>query len=160
MKAQLRKDRSFWQRVYSDVRNKEHFRAWLAVLLSVDGQDLVPEPTRALPLRRACGFYTGRFLSLFAEPTALTPNTTIGSPDELRSFYDRHKLTNHFIRTENLHEDLTAFIRTHIDPGYESEVSKRLNSSSRARDHRAYYDDRSLELIREQDFLIFETFGY
>ncbi len=151
-----------WQGVYADSRDPMLFRQWLAMISETR---VLGERYGASSIRRFAGFFTYRYLRLFARDDAALYSGEIAGSAALEGFDRRQNLIRHFIRNENLAGDL---IRVLGLCGYQLDAQQlelirapvRTNASTRNRDYVSYYDVRTVQLVLEKERFIVEKHGY
>ena len=156
------KDPREWIKYYNDANDPLLFRAWLKGILSEKGKRFLMENYPVLPLRKFAGLMTFRFLQLHVAHSRWRQSAAkIRCKNALRDLYREHGIVDRFVRVERLESDLgrilddVGILHTADNPN----SRKRTNSSQR-REAGYYYDDDTIELVRVQDFLIVDEFGY
>lgn len=151
-----------WKKVYADPNDPLLFRQWLHMIFDIKNQDLINDTFAASKLNDKVGILTYRFLHLH----------TFTSFDELNAIeYDtedmnRHIIVDHFIRNENLEQDfITALQKSNISIPEEQrqlifEKKKTKANTSKRLPVACYYDQDSIELIKEKERFIIEKFNY
>jgi len=156
------KDHQEWIGYYADANDPRLFRAWLKALLSEQGKRFLMENYPILPLRKFAGLMTFRFLQLhvgYSHWSERAPKTR--SPNALRELYKQPGVIERFVRVESLEGDLGRIL-DHVDiPHSKADlISRKKMNSSRHREAGYYFDEETIELVRVQDSLIVDEFGY
>ena len=118
------------------------------------------------PVSDVVGLLTYRYLKLFCCPLELTPAMkALSSFPAVQRFEQEHCFIDHFIRNEQLEQDLLAALTSAAVRMPEENVRKfrsapRTNVSSRNRRTGHYYDAASRQLVLEREQLMIDRFGY
>lgn len=157
-----RKDHTYWQRLFSCVDDPQLFREWLRSILSASGKVLLTAEYPHVPMRHVAGYMTFEFLRLFLEfkhwPRL---SRSISSMTDINEAYERHGIGNRFIRIESLERDV-AEILNELEVAIDQTDLKgaRTNASRRHPSASYYYDDETIELVRNEERFLIERFGY
>lgn len=156
------KNHADWQGLYASSDDVSLFRDWLRMLLSTKGKRLLMEEYPHLPLRNFAGLLTFRFLRIFVDYRVWQTHAhLIDCQSGIETCYRQHGIVDYFIRTEHLEDDLMNILK-HLDIYYdpaEIACSKKSNASNHRGSH-LYYDNETIELVRAQERLLIEEFGY
>ena len=156
-----------WREVYTDPRDPALFRRWLRLVFDPERRFDLGEGFAFASLSRAAGLLTYRYLKLFSRD--LAPLFRPDGPatyEALRAFDAEQNALDFVIRTENLEADLVEALAR---AGYEldAEQTARIldsrghkTNTSEHRESEYYYDDETVELVRERERLIVEKHGY
>ncbi|HTK45828.1 MAG TPA: hypothetical protein VL749_10805 [Patescibacteria group bacterium] len=163
--AEFRRRPEEWRRTYTDADDADAFRRWLTLVLG----DRLPYQMYeygAPSLGRLVGFMSYRYLNVYCgragDPGALT---RLDSYEAVRAFEREHNAVDLFIRKESLEETLIDALHRSGAALTEAQVEairshRRLNTSSRRRETRDFYDAGSAALVGEADRIIVDRFGY
>lgn len=156
-----RRHRQAWMDSYADVNEPDCFRAWLNMLHSPGyAADIGDNYARGL-IAGFAGLLTYRYLKLCCTGSPRSVQT----PEALEAFDAEACYIDHFIRVENLQDDLLGLLTAAgeaISDAHEAEFrsKRKMNVSSRRRPADFYYDEASAELVGRRDRLIVEKFAY
>lgn len=160
----IRRKPDRWLRTYADPTDPGCFREWLRMINDPATYHDIGEGYGASPVSTIAGVLTYRFVTLFcrADGEAL-PN--FRNAADLKDFEDKQSFVTHFIRNENLENDLfdalTAIGLQISDTSKKAtRAAPKTNTSSRKRDTAYYYDSTSLDLVAQREKLIIDKFGY
>ncbi len=154
-------DSELWQKLYSDAYNRSNFNVWLQLMLE-EKRQIIGENYRAKKLFDFSGLLTFRYAKLY---TTREGFDSIDSKPAIK-LYDKEKnFMDLIIRNESLNEGIKEIAkRTNFDLEALIPIFKkyemRTNKSSRNRDHRYYYDPKSIELVEEYESLIVNKYNY
>jgi hypothetical protein len=151
-----------WQRVYADSGDPLLFRQWLAMIAETR---LLGERYGASPIHSFAGFFTYRYLRLFARDAGPLFSGALADAAALAEFDRRQNLVKHFIRNEHLAEDLIRILGACGYPLDEKQLELinapvRTNASFRSRDHVRYYDAHTAQLVLDRERFIADKHGY
>jgi hypothetical protein len=154
-----------WRRVYADVNDVSCFRDWLYMMNDETYWEEFGEGYAYSPVNRFAGLLTYRYVRLFCRQSDEAHHENLASFEELLSYERQNCYIDHFIRTENLEDDLLAAlgrIGVLIPEDRQAEVraSKRTNTSSRKGSTASFYDEGTVSLISDREKLIIKKFGY
>ena len=159
-------NRNLWLNCYQDHGNPELFLEWLRLLFNPQTTYLYNAIYDQSPLSKYVGFYTFRYLWLTCKnrQELFSPNCP-KTFEKLSEWETKNCYIKHFIRTENINEDLIRTLDNHghqLSNAQKNHIyqSKRRNSSNRRRNFKDYFDEFTLDLIKRKDRLIFDKFGY
>jgi hypothetical protein len=156
-----------WRATYSDSNDPVHFRRWLKMILTPERKYDVGEGFGFSPVSHHSGLLTYRYLKLFTSLDAdLYSSEALASQSNLRSIFQAKKFVNQIIRNEHLETDLILSLenggvelteeqRTWICAG----KTQKTNTSARE-GVEYYYDQDSIELIKDRESLIIEMHDY
>lgn len=164
--AARRRRPDLWRPLYENPADIAAFRTWLRLIHDPahwsdydDGYFL----TRISPF---AGFYTYRFVSLFARNAApLFRDASLQTLARLRDFDRRYNYVSHFIRCESLEADLIDVLKACGVAASAAEIERihgtqKSNVSARRTGIEHFYDEESIALVAERERLIIERFGY
>lgn len=156
------KDAGAWRSYYENADDPELFRAWLRALLADPGKRLLMEEYPVLPLRAFAGLMTFRFLQLHvAYDRWMAAARTLRSEADVIGLYRDHGVVEQFIRTERLDQDLAAVLdRAGIAYRQDDVFRAEKTNTSKHRSSAYYYDNETVDLVRRNEALIVQTFGY
>jgi hypothetical protein len=161
----LKRNRKFWIKVYSDSNSPKLFRMWLnAVLDSPKRSDSRGKYNRS-SLSKFAGLYTFRYCYLFHDTDAHLFDGSINDMKALSEEDSKHNIVDHVIRMENISEGIIKMLRdsgTSVESGFYDTIRSmgRTNPSSRRNDFSFYYDNATRDLVGRRDALIVEKYGY
>ncbi len=155
-----------WKETYRNSNDAEAFRTWLRMMHDRRHFSDIGEGYSDSPVGLAAGFMTYRYLLLFC--------TTRGQQEvlnrlcslfQLRLYEAQNCFIDHFIRNENLEEDLFHALEKcgeEIPDEKKLKVlgSPRLNTSSKRHGPEFYYDIETTRIVAEREQLIIEKFDY
>lgn len=150
-----------WKQLYKDPADPALFREWL---LRIHDEDIGPYTNSKGG--HQMGVLSRSYVSLFWHPDhkerALQ---NIGSIDEARHLDNELCYIDHFLRTENLEDELATFLVDTLEYDLnkkEKGICKKTktNSSSRKRDIGYYYDQTTKSLVKRKDSLVTRKFDY
>lgn len=150
-----------WQRSYADVHDAAAFRDWLHMMHDENYWNDYGEGYGASSLNRFAGLLTYRYMYLFCRFT----NAGFSSIESLKAYEMQNCYINHFIRTEHLEEDLLrtlGLIGLVITDDQRKTVYavKKTNASAKRKATASYYDDDTVQLVRDREQLIIDRFSY
>ncbi len=166
LRSALTRDPERWKRVYADPSDTGAFREWLAMMHDPRYRRDYVEGYGTSPVSDVVGLLTYRYLKLFCCPLELTPAMkALSSFPAVQRFEQEHCFIDHFIRNEQLEQDLLAALTSAAVRMPEENVRKfrsapRTNVSSRNRRTGHYYDAASRQLVLEREQLMIDRFGY
>ena len=154
-----------WRRLYADAANPALFREWLRQIHDPRHRHGVGEGYAESPMHRFGGFFTYRYVMLYARHPATLHSDVAATSTGLKNLIDQGTLLDFVIRNERLEDDLLEALRhcgvslsedriTLIRSGH------RTNASTRSRDLDDYYDAETRALVRERDGILIEKYGY
>jgi hypothetical protein len=161
LQSHAKKKHERWQRLYASSDDPELFREWLKCLFSIEGKSILGKEYPHLPMNSFVGLMTYRFFYLFIDYKHWHRSAhRVESMLDLVTMYDRHAIADRFIKMESLEHDLAKIlIELGVEIG-ESELKRsKVNSSSRL-DMTYYYDEETVELVRDKEQFIIERFKY
>ena len=157
-----------WRDAYSDSSDPVRFRTWLKMILDPARRADHDEHGYARSsVGAVAGLLSFRYLRLYSSDlSAVTSPDRFDSVESIKDFDQQTNVLDGIIRTESLEEDLLAVLaaadyrltrtqRDHILAG----KSEKANTSKR-RDVSYYYDDASIELVRNKERMLIEKYGY
>ena len=155
-----------WKDFYADVNDAARFRLWLQTVHNPAFRFDFGEGYGFSAIYPYAGVLTYRYLKLFCKNrTQLYSRNELSDFHSLKEFEKKNLYICHFIRNENLEKEL---VDTLSSCGITtSETQKKLifeaektNISSRRYGCEYYYDNETLELVRNRERLIIEKFDY
>lgn len=160
-KAELHRPRSKWEYLYSDSNNPKLFREWLKLILDHERRFDLFQDYGVSSVSNIAGIYTYLFLFLFTKDFEVLFDPLLKQPD-LKNIQLNLDIV---LRVENLEHDFIAALRSMDVPITEqmnaSIVNKeKTNTSKRAHPYNFYYDDETIELVRNKEQFLIERFGY
>jgi hypothetical protein len=164
--VQARRRPKTWRRLYADVDDARAFRTWLRGVLKSETAHELPLRYGTPSLLRFAGLLTYRYVYLFCHPDATRRRLKkVRGLDALMEFALENCFITHFIRTENLEDDLIgALTSVGLEPSAQARQAilgaGKTNQSSRKHSAAYYYTPETAKLVMNRDRLIVETFGY
>ena len=163
--AEIKKPVKTWQRTYSNSKDPKLFREWLRLILDPDRKYDIGGEYGFCPMSSFAGFLTYSYIKVFTKDITDILNNRVKSIEDIREFDSKNNVLNDIIRNEYLEEDVIRILRK---AGYELSdarlekiyASQRINSSSRFRDIGSYYDEETVELVRQKEYFIIQKYGY
>jgi hypothetical protein len=156
-----------WREVYADAHDPELFRRWLRLVFDPTRRFDLGEGFAFASLSRYAGLLTYRYLKLFSRDVGPLFNPRgPATPEALRAFDAEQNALDFVIRTESLESDLAAALEGagyQLDPVRTGRILDGRREKTNASEHREtdfYYDDETVELVRERDRLIVVKYGY
>lgn len=162
----LIEDRQRWLDCYEDHREPELFQRWLTLLFDRKRTYAYNSIYDRTALNDVVGYYTFRYLWMTTtNREELYRQKNIDDSRALAEWEHVNSFISYFVRLESLVSDLTAVLEAcgfalTAQELKRIEATKRRNASDRVRDWRFYYDQHSIDMIYEKDFLLFNKFGY
>ena len=155
------KDAAHWQSLYASSEDPGLFRAWLRNMFTGQGKRLQPGQYPFLPMNQVAGLMTFRFLRLFVDDEVWQKEAAdISTLPGLESLFEKHGIVDEFIRTESLERDVARLLTRLGVSVDETDLKVAKTNTSKRRNIAYYYDSESIELVRSQEQLIIEHFGY
>lgn len=158
----LTRDVKTWRSVYSRSDDVAAFRRWLALLHSHKNYGRLGEGDYSVD--QHIGLMTHRYLCLYCRYNEQPKPIDFSRFERLRQFDKQACYIDFFIRQEALAESLCVVlekIRTLTATEKQLIVNARkVNTSIRTLPLSDYYDQASIDLIRERDRLMIEKFDY
>ena len=162
---EITKDVTLWRDVYDSSDKVESFRKWLKLIHNRDNSYFLGEGYENTAIIDLCGFMTYRYLYLCCRNVqCLNDAGLISSYNQLRQFENNNCYIDFFIRQESLEDDLCEAIEK-VRPLTQEDKNliygaRRTNTSRRTLSISDYYDNESIELVRDRDRLLVEKFDY
>lgn len=159
------KDVTVWRDVYDSSANIQSFRKWLRLIHNPTKSRCLGEGYYKTAIVNLCGFMTYRYLYLCCRNTQQLNNPRlISNYADIARFECDNCYVDNFIRLERLEHDLVeaiASIRL-LTQGEKAWIhnAKKTNTSRRERVIGDYYDEDSIELVRQRDRLLIDKFRY
>lgn len=155
-----------WQRVYQDSNDPKLFQEWLSMMFDPRNKIHIGENYEYSGVSDWAGLLTYRYLKIFSRDLPSLYSTKFASFEDIKHFDLQNNVLDDIIYNENLEQDLRrilAYVGIVI-PAEQMEQftsSKEItNSSSRKRELSFYYDDKTIELVREKEKLIVDKYNY
>lgn len=158
-------DVDLWRDVYDRCDNVASFRTWLRLVHDPLNSSALGEGYGDTAINGLCGFMTYRYLYLCCTNVdELSPPGLIANYAELVQFAQRNCYIDCFIRQESLEDDLCKVVEQ-IKPLTQEDRqlvygATKTNTSKRSLSIADYYDEASIELVRQRDRLLVEKFDY
>ncbi len=161
----LKRNRRFWMKVYSDSDSPELFRRWLNALLDSSWRKDMRGKYNRSSLSGFAGLYTYRYCYLFHDTDAHLFDGSISNMQALMAADRKHNVVDHVIRMEDITEGIMEMLRvsgTSVDSFLKNRIIslERTNPSSRKKDFSLYYDRATRDLVGQRDSLIAGKYGY
>jgi len=152
------------KKLYSDPLNINNFREWIKIILKKKNKDQLGEHYAISNTNKFIGYMTFHYLLRFINPSKLYMlfNNEIGTYEDLKSFDKKSNFIKSIVRFENIDQDLLKiFNQLNIQVDEEKILQKKpVNKSIRLRDTMSYYDNETINIVRQNDSLIFEKYKY
>jgi len=151
-----------WRPLYADWRQPELFREWLTKLLFEDHGRNLEKGFGTDAVSKVVGVPTYLLLRYSAERDVWkVKRQDLKNYHDILDFYEKNSTIDRFIKVEHLESDLASVLSS---LGYITDVKdlKRLGKSNKSQHYtdRYYYDQFTLDLVRQRDKLIIDRFGY
>ena len=163
----IKKDYSQWKNLYANSDDADLFRQWIKRLLDPNHKYDIGEGFGFSPISAKHGLMTYRFIKLLSHH-----QTDIYAKDFLKAYrtveqlWDQTKNIDYIVRNENLEADLATALKM---SGYsdmenyqkllQEKFQTRTNSSKR-KSAEYYYDEETIELVKDKERLIINLFDY
>jgi len=162
---ELSKDITLWREVYDRSDNVESFRKWLKLVHNSNNSHIMSGRYRFTAITDLCGFMTLRYLRLCCRNVRELDNPRlISNYTDLVQFDKNNCFVGFFIRQESLEDDLCEAVEKGRPLTQEEKEliygAKKINISKRSFLISDYYDEESIELIRNRDRLLIDKFDY
>lgn len=148
--------------IYDDRNNVENFHRFLHLLLN-DKNYYLKEGYKNTPFSENYGFMTYLYMRLLTQSDKVNFRE-ITNNDILLNYDNKNNVLDIVLRQETLNEDIINNVEK---LGLDKQkilkfIDKRpiVNSSERQKDYRKYYNDNTIKLIKEKDFLFFDKYNY
>ncbi|MGD1910904.1 MAG: hypothetical protein ACFB2X_08630 [Rivularia sp. (in: cyanobacteria)] len=150
-----------WKRSYSDVNDASGFRDWLYMIHDKSYWNDFGEGYGSCPTTKFAGLLTYRYLKLFCRDNF----NHILSFSDLKEFEKSNCYIDHFIRNENLEEDLVRALNLcgiNISETQKNTIyySSKTNTSSKKNKISYYYDNEMINLVNDRERFIIDKFVY
>lgn len=157
---QLLKSKKYWENLYSDSQNPKKFREWIKSLLLYNRSRDLAEQYYFSSLYKKFGYLTFRYLIMFTKPQArnLLFNGSIKDQNDIENFDKKFNYISNYIKFESLDQDMNKILQSSNITLYNR--IPMTNSSFRERDINYYYDEETINLVRELDGYIFKKHSY
>ena len=163
--SEARRDIGSWQQLYASTEDVAVFREWLRRMCDPDNAHLLALNYARMQIPALCGYMTYRYLQLCCRN-----QKRLYEPGSISSFADLDRFDrdscyiDDFIRQESLEDDLCGVLEN-VRPLTEKErgsvyASDRTKTSSRSHPLASYYDEASIELVRNRERLLIDKFNY
>lgn len=154
-----------WKSCYTYADDAHGFRKWLHRIHNSAFRFDFGEGYGFSPIHKFAGLLTYRYLSLFCRNNEQLFTKKILSYDLLKDFEKENLYISHFIRNENLEDDLIKILIScgvDLTEDQKREVfgAQKTNISSRGYGADYYYDNETMELVNARERFIIEKFGY
>ena len=150
-----------WKKVYADAENPALFRLWLKMILASERKKDIREGYGKSKMSAFCGLMTYRYMKLYTYNFEKRQNT-ITNYDELVAFETKNNLLDFVLKNEQLEDDFRKLMQQIHIP--EIQINQVLNvpktNSSQRKDYHGYFDEETIELVRNREKLIIEKYQY
>tara|TARA_B100000401_G_C52697271_1_gene667314 strand:- start:28 stop:822 length:795 start_codon:yes stop_codon:yes gene_type:complete len=159
LKNQIFKKNKYIENLYSDPFNKNNFRLWLKELLTMGKKSSLAEHYFFTSLNKNFGYMTYRYLIMFTNPKHRREiYFKLNNLNDIKEFDKRYVFINNFVKIENLKDDLKKVIdKLNINEKVDIET---VNPSKRNRELNYYYDNETINIVKNYDKFLFEKFNY
>lgn len=158
---------NLWVETYADPSDTAAFRQWMRMIHDPERAGELSPSYGQSPLHRSVGFFTYRYLRLYARDYSLL-STDHGLQDwqQLQAFDTQQNILDYVIRMENLEQDLVRALEL---AGHDISAKQRdeLMGSSGAQHNRSahdpvpsYYDAETIARVNSRDRLLIKKYGY
>lgn len=157
------RNRKKWQSVFTDVNNKENFKKFLYLLLIEDSLG-VGNRYELDGFNKKIGYYSYDFLRMTTKNFDSLKDKNLGYSDIL-DHYQKNNIVDITLRNESLRKDLIKFSTDLCSGPKEMESSinskpKKSRTATKRKPYKYYYTEELIELIREKEKIILESFNY
>lgn len=162
---ELAKSARAWRHTYSDANNPALFRAWLRRVLSPRHKFELGEDYALSPIAEFSGIYTYRYANLYFKRLDLLYSPAVNSMAGLDRLLRDNHIADVVIRNERLEDDLVAALKQAGIELTEAQRAliysgRRTNASRRTRRLADYYDEETVDLVRQKAWALIEKYGY
>ena len=117
------------------------------------------------PVYRVAGFYTFRYLKLCCRNTNTLTKDQLQSIDDLLHFERNNCFISKWIRIESLERDFMDMANSsgeRLADDFEQLIlsQKKINTSSKSHPTAFYYNEESIQAVKEKEAVIIEKFDY
>ena len=165
--ADFKRNSDEWAESYRSSEDPTCFRLWLKLMTSTANKFDLAEGYAFSPISQQYGFLTYRFFRLFTSlHDSIYKDSTLESMNGLEIAWEKHSIVDHFVRNENLENDLILAL---TDAGIELQLedidliesgSKNKTNTSKRNSMEFYYDEKSIERVRRREAFIINKFEY
>jgi hypothetical protein len=150
-----------WRLSYADPDDPKAFRAWLRMIHGSRHRHDFADDYGNYPMSSFAGLLTYRYLRLFCRNDFADVQTAA----ELQEFERKNCYIDYFIRNENLEGDFftaldTAGVTISEEKRNLVHAARKTNTSSKKHPAAYYYDEETIDLVRDRERLLIEKFGY
>ena len=162
---EIRRSRTTWARLYSDVEDPRLFRQWLAMIHDPRNRYALGEQYARSSISTFSGFLTYRYAFLYSAELKALYSSATGSPEKLAAWLENQCVLDCTIRKEHLETDLLGALRRCEFLLDEDQINLirsagRTNVSSRRPELQFYYDAQTIELVGTRDRYLVDKYGY
>jgi hypothetical protein len=160
------KDIKKWRRVYRDSSDPQLFREWLHMMFDSRSKIHIGENYEKSSVSNLAGLLTYRYLKIFSKHLSSLYSTKFTNLEDIKQFDLQNNVLDDIIYNENLEQDLRrvlANVGITIPKEKEEQLfssKSKTNSSSRKRNLSFYYNNETIELIKEKEKFIIEKYNY
>jgi hypothetical protein len=161
----LSRNVALWRDVYDSPDSVASFRKWLMLIHDPSNSHWLEEGYGDTEITNLCGFMTYRYLNLCcSRARELSNPDLISSYTDLVQFENNNCYIDYFIKQESLEDDFCEVVEK-LRPLSQEEKdliygSNKTNTSKRSLLISEYYDEESIELVRNRDRLLIDKFNY
>lgn len=155
-----------WQRTYEDYSEPALFQAWLKLVLDPKRRFDIGEGFGFSPLSAHAGLMTYRYFRLFTLGDGVFKDKRMSDFDTIAEFDQEFNIIKCMIHTESLEEDFIQVLNQIGLPLSDEQLrdirSKEVEKTNVSKRKSAgfYYDEETLELVRERDRYLVEKYDY
>lgn len=162
--AELTRPVEKWQYLYEDVNDIQRFREWLTLVMSPKRKFDLFQDYGLSNITTSFGLYSYLYLFLYLKDIRILFNSNKNKKLTNNSF-NKALVVDHWLKTESLNEDFfNALNKLNISLTDEQKNTyhqrPKSNISKRTLTKNDYYDQESINLVRERDSLIINKHGY
>ncbi len=160
------KDIKKWQRLYSDSDDPTLFREWLYTIFDRSTKNHIGEHYEKSSVSNVAGLMTYRYLRIFSKNLPSLYSTEFTNVERIKQFDYQNNVLDDIVYNENLEQDLQRVLaRVGVTIPKEKmenlfSSTQKTNTSSRKRNLSFYYDNETVELIKQKEKFIIDKYNY
>lgn len=157
------KDNKEFSDVYSNAKNIENFHKWLELIYSNEYINLMGNGYPDFSLHGRVGLMTWRYAYLYTEGIRTDECPYFENYQKFFEYLNEFCIVDEWIRLEDLSKTITKCLKkaSYIVP--KNQLDSFCGIKSNASNHlptRNYYDEWSIELVKDKEKFIFDKFKY
>lgn len=156
-----------WRNAYTDSQDPACFQQWLKLVLDRERRFDIGDGFGFSPISHTQGLMTFRYFKLFTDlESQLYLDDNLADPGNLKSIWAEHHITDHIIRNEFLENDLIVGLeRAGVQLTAQQKMflnygKKNKTNTSKRQETAFYYDQSSIDLVREKEIFLIEKHNY